>query len=153
MIDIFSLGGSSGWERIQLWKGTWNMIKEHPVLGFGINTYSKYFPLYKPPDYPDIRYAHNSYLQMWSEIGLVGLGVFLCLIFAVLKNALCKIREKINKGFLGLVFLGLLAGYIAFLVQSAFDTNLYSLVLFTLFWVMTAYLVCLDKYLKGDTNA
>jgi O-antigen ligase len=148
--NIFSLEKNTVWERFQLWKGTWNMIKEHPLLGFGINTYSEYFPKYKPPEYPDIRYTHNSYLQMWSEIGIVGLIIFLSIVFTVLGLAFRNLRKKIKLGFRSLILLGLIAGNLGFLIQSGLDTNLYSLVLFTLFWLLIAYTVSLNKFLEDE---
>jgi O-antigen ligase len=136
---------------MQLWKGTWNMVKVHPFFGFGVNTFSRYFLEYKPAAYPDIRYTHNSYLQMWSEIGIFGLMAFLSIIFTVLKTTLRDMSKKIQKGLEGYILLGLVAGYVAFLIQSGLDTNLFSLVLTTLFWIMTAYLVSLNKFLEEKT--
>lgn len=146
--SLFAPEQNTVWERVQLWKGTWNMVKVHPFFGFGVNTFSRYFLEYKPAIYPDIRYTHNSYLQMWSEIGIFGLLTFLSIIFTVLITALRDMRKKIQKGLEGFILLGLSAGYIAFLIQSGLDTNLFSLVLTTLFWVMTAYLVSLNKFLE-----
>ena len=147
VISLFPREGNSAWERTQLWKGTWNMIKVHPFFGFGINTFSRYFPQYKSPEYAGIMYSHNSYLQMWSEIGIFGLLAYLTLIFTILTKTLRGIREKLKKGFYGFILLGSIAGYIAFLIQSGFDTNLYSLVLTTLFWVMSAYILSINKVL------
>ncbi len=146
--SLFTPERNTVWERVQLWKGTWNMVKVHPFFGFGVNTFSRYFLEYKPAAYPDIRYTHNSYLQMWSEIGLFGLLAFLSIIFTILRITLRDMRKKIQKGLEGFILLGLAAGYVAFLIQSGLDTNLFSLVLTTLFWVMTAYLVSLNKYLE-----
>ncbi|MCX5667115.1 MAG: O-antigen ligase family protein [Candidatus Omnitrophica bacterium] len=148
--SLFALEQNTVWERTQLWKGTWNMVKAHPFFGFGINTFSRYFPQYKPSVYWGIMYSHNSYLQMWSEIGIFGLLAFLSIIFAVLRITLRDMRKKMQKGLEGLILLGLTAGYIAFLIQSGLDTNLFSLKLITLFWVMTAYLVSLNKYLEEE---
>ena len=149
--SLFAPEQNTVWERMQLWKGTWNMVKVHPFFGFGINTFSRYFLEYKPAAYPDIRYTHNSYLQMWSEIGIFGLLAFLSIIFTVLRITLRDMRRKIRKSLEGFILLGLTAGYIAFLIQSGLDTNLFSLVLTTLFWVMTAYLVSLNKFLEEKT--
>jgi putative inorganic carbon (HCO3(-)) transporter len=145
---LFAIEQNPVWERAQLWKGTWNMVKVHPLFGFGVNTFSRYFLEYKPADYPDIRYTHNSYLQMWSEIGIFGLIAFLSIIFIVLKNMLHNLRQKITTGLEGLLLLGILTGYIAFLIQSGLDTNLFSLRLTTLFWVMMACMVSLNKFLE-----
>ncbi len=146
--SLFAIEQNTVWERVQLWKGTWNMVKVHPFFGFGVNTFSRYFLEYKPAIYPDIRYTHNSYLQMWSEIGIFGLLVFLSIIFTVLRITVRDMKNKMQKGLEGFILLGLAAGYIAFLIQSGLDTNLFSLVLTTLFWVMTAYLVSLNKFLE-----
>ncbi len=143
VLNIFKLGGDTGWERLQLWKGTWSMIKEHPVLGFGINTFSDYFPYYKPVEYFDSRYSHNSYLQMWAEIGALGLLSFLLIVFKIFKVTFSGLSAKLKEPSQGIFVLGLGASYIAFLIQSGLDTNLYSLVLCTLFWVINSLLVSL----------
>ena len=145
---LFVLENNTVWERTQLWKGTWEMVKVHPFFGFGVNTFSRYFPLFKPESYPDLRYTHNSYLQMWSEIGIIGLTAFLSIIFVILKSATHNLRQKVKNGLEGFMLLGALAGYIAFLIQSGLDTNLFSLKLTMLFWVMTAYMVSMNKALE-----
>lgn len=148
--NLFAFEHNTVWERTQLWKGTWEMVKVHPFFGFGVNTFSRYFLEYKPIEYPDMRYTHNSYLQMWSEIGIFGLLAFLAIIFTVLRAALRNMRKKIRCGFEGFIFLGIVAGCIAFLIQSGLDTNLFSLVLTTLFWVMTAYIVSLNRFVEKE---
>lgn len=150
IMNLFAAEHTSVWERAQLWKGTWNMVKVHPFLGFGINTFSRYFLEYKPAAYAEIRYTHNSYLQMWSEIGIFGLSAYLALIFTVLIKTLRGMHEKLKKGFMGFVLLGSIAGYIAFLIQAGLDTNLYSLVLTTLFWIMNAYILSINNVLEKE---
>lgn len=148
VVSLFMLERNTVWERTQLWEGTWNMVKVHPFLGFGINTFSQYFSQYKPASYPDLRYTHNSYLQMWSEIGILGLSAFLSIIFITLKDSIRGIKAKLAAGVNGFILLGLIAGYIAFLIQSGLDTNLFSLRLSTLFWIVTAYLVSINATLE-----
>lgn len=152
MVSLFALEKNTVWERTQLWKGTWEMVKVHPFLGFGINTFSRYFADFKPAIYPDIRYTHNSYLQMWSEIGILGLSAFIAVILTVLKRSIKNIKKKLNNGAEGLVLLGLIAGYVAFLIQSGLDTNLYSLRLTTLFWVMSAYMMSINKLFEKGAD-
>lgn len=120
--------GGTVWERLELWKGTINMIKARPILGFGINTYTKNFPAYKPPDYPDVRYTHNSYLHMASEIGIPGASIFILfmLMFVVFAS---KAVRGFASGIDRDLFIGLVAGIIGFLAHSAVDTHLYSVTL------------------------
>jgi hypothetical protein len=59
----------------------------------------------------------------------------------------------VRTGLNGFVLLGLIAGYIAFLIQTGLDTNLYSLVLTTNFWIITAYIVSLNKNIEEKLYA
>jgi len=96
IMDTTDLKSGTSWERVMLWKGTINMIKVHPVLGFGINTYSRNFPAYKPEEYAYYRYSHNCYLQMASEIGIPGAVLFLCFLAGVLFMSLKRILAMVE---------------------------------------------------------
>ncbi len=136
-------------ERMLLLKGTWQMIKAHPVFGSGINTFMKNFEKYRPPNCPLGFYAHNSYLQMWAETGIIGLIIFLAIPLIIIVRAISNLKAKIGTSPYGMILLAALCGYIAFLIHTTFDNNLYSLVLTTLFWVFGAYVFSLDNYLRG----
>jgi O-antigen ligase len=152
--SLFAREQNTVWERTQLWKGTWEMVKVHPFLGFGVNTFSRYFADFKPAEYWGLMYTHNSYLQIWSEIGIAGLAAYIYAIFVTLKKSLRAMNNKIrNSGVNGYILLSAISGYIAFLVQSAFDTNMFSLTLMTQFWIMTAYIVSLSSNLERQNNA
>jgi len=138
--DIRETAGTT-WERYQLWKGTLRMVKEHPLFGFGINTYSRNFPRYKPEEYPDLRYAHNSFLQMASEIGILGLFSFLVIVGRILQEGFKKLQVHREN----LILLGFLSGTMAFLVHSFLDNHLFSLVLLTLFWLYLGVIFSLAK--------
>lgn len=116
--------------RINLWKESLKIIREYPVVGCGLNTYSIVAKNYK--NFADGgTYPHNSFLQMAAETGLLGLAAFLWLLFIFFKVVLDHINKKDD-----ILVVGLAAGILAFLVQSFFDTHLYSLQLAVLFWYM-----------------
>ena len=126
------------WERVMIWQGNVNMIKEHPVLGFGVNTYSKHFPDYKPEGYPDDRYAHNCYLQMASEIGIVGAMLFLVFIAVALFSSFKRI-VSMPDGERKSLAVGLFGGSVGFVLNSAVDTHLYSLTLAVFFYILLGF--------------
>ncbi len=70
--------------RIDTWKGAVRIIKENPALGLGVGksnfgkTVKKFNDLNIPYDH-----AHNIYLQIAVELGLVGLAAFLWLFGSV----------------------------------------------------------------------
>lgn len=70
-------GGTSVSERIQRYHVAFDMFKESPIIGKGIDSFSVYFSI--PGDYP-----HNIFLEFMSELGLIGLCLFvLLLLFAL----------------------------------------------------------------------
>jgi O-antigen ligase len=143
--------------RKDLWVDSIKMIKDRPLWGHGPNTFMKVFQKesyrrrvggigeYSPS------YAHNCYVQMAAEVGLVGLGGFLWILGRFFKNIFRVIEERKKSNEedpLVILLIGLTAGAVAFLIHSFVDTHLYSLKLSTLFWVMAGLAVSLYKLLS-----
>ena len=125
--------------RTKVWKEALRIIRDFPVTGSGLNTYSIVARNYKSVEGGGI-YPHNSYLQMAAETGLVGLFAFLWVLFKFFQTGLKNLNQK--KDFL---VLGFLAGILAFLVHAFFDVHLYSLQLVVLFWFMLGLSVAVMK--------
>ncbi len=113
-------------ERLRYWAYTWEMIMAHPLLGCGLNLFFEKLPLYLPAGETYRGYAHNSYLQIWAEIGLAGLLSFL---FPL--TQLVKTQEQ-GKRFLSSC---LAAGCLAFAIQALFDNHFYAMQPAYLFWI------------------
>ena len=137
--SIFALSDPSSLDRKTIWQVAVRMIKDKPIFGQGLSTFMGNFPKYGKDYYylkqGIIPYAHNCYLQIAAEAGIVGLVSFLMLLgtfFIHTIKSLAKIKDK----FYHAVLSGVSAGIIVTLVHSVVDTNLYSLQLSVLFWVM-----------------
>ena len=145
--DAFDITSGTARERVMLWEGTINMIKEHPLLGFGINTYSRNFPDYKPKDYADYRYSHNCYLQMASEIGIPGALLFIIFFLSVLE--ICRRRIIcMGKGLRKGLVIGIFGSLVGFLAGAMVDTHLYSVVLSMFFYVLLGF--CYAQAFSGS---
>ncbi len=147
--DALNFQEGTSWERAKLWNGTFIMIKEHPFLGFGVNTYTKNFPAYKPKDYWSAIYPHNSYLHMATEIGLVGLGLFLTLIILAFVY-ISRHLKFLPAGRMRSVTMGLFAGSIGFLIHSGVDTHLYSVNLMVTFYLLLGLCIALCNYARTN---
>jgi O-antigen ligase len=75
---------------------TFSMVKDHPIAGVGLNNYRIVFDgYYGRKDVPEeFKIPDNMYLMIMGESGLVGFGLFIIFIFAVLKKALSGMRNK-----------------------------------------------------------
>lgn len=147
--NLLNFQEGTKWERLKLWNGALMMIKEHPLIGFGVNTYTRNFPAYKPTDYWGIIYPHNSYLHMATEIGLIGLGLYLTFIILVFRY-IGKCLNLPPEGWISNTIMGLFAGLIGFLIHSAVDTHLYSVNLAVMFYLLLGLCVALCNYVRTN---
>ncbi|MBP8001553.1 MAG: O-antigen ligase family protein [Chloroflexi bacterium] len=70
----------------------WHIFTDHPILGVGLNNYKYYYQDYAQPlgwdNRREERSAHNLYLEIAAETGLIGLAAFT----AILINAGLSMR-------------------------------------------------------------
>jgi len=123
----------SSTDRLLIWKTGWRMFSDRPVFGHGLNTFMSVFEKYRPPDYKDIVYAHNCFLQMAAETGIIGFLIFLWFCVSIFIRAFSNFFGASDR-FLKATAIGAAACIIATLTNSLVDTNLYSLPLAVLFW-------------------
>jgi O-antigen ligase len=65
-------------ERMAHWQAALAMIQARPLLGYGIGNYPAAYPQYNLPGWEDpLGHAHNYYLNVAAETGLVGLAAYL----------------------------------------------------------------------------
>ena len=137
--SIWDPHGGTVSERSQLWAEAIQMVKARPLLGLGANTYAKNEPAYKsaPSDY---QYAHNGYLQIAAEIGLLGLASFLAVMiyFLVVSFKVFLGRRSLEPA-LQCAGISLSFAVLGFLIHSAFDTDLQSILLVNLLWMIVGF--------------
>lgn len=119
--DIFSVTEGSNSARIALWGEAISHIKERPLLGYGLGNY----PLQVKPstEYREPIYIHNIYLDIWAELGAVGLAFFLGIF-------LLPVGVFFFRGsFSSIAFPAVLA-LVLFLAHSFFENILFSVHIF-----------------------
>ncbi len=78
--NLFILSAS---QRLGIWLGSIRMFLRHPLIGFGIGTYEDAFHMFRPSDILYlVNHAHNIFLEIADDTGIVGLGLFLWILFA-----------------------------------------------------------------------
>ncbi len=120
--------------RLLIWKTTFEMIKDKPILGSGIGTFKMNYLNYQAeflknnPYYIQYsvkaREAHNEYLQIWAELGIIGLGVFIGIIlmfYSLIIDYLKKNDSDKDK----IIVFGLVLGITCFLIHSLFTFPLH----------------------------
>jgi putative inorganic carbon (HCO3(-)) transporter len=149
LTKIFDLTDAGSIDRKGLWTIAWNMIKAKPIFGQGIGAFMHNFRKYNTIGYiHGVSYAHNCYLQLAAEIGIVGLLAFLWIIIRLFRVSLKKILEAPNG--IDYLLLGFISGLAAFLIHSSVETNFYSGDIGTLFWLLLGLCISASNFLRTN---
>lgn len=123
--------------RAQFWATTLEMIRHHPLLGIGLGAFGAVYTRYDPTNGAwRVEQAHNDYLQVLADGGVV--GAMLGLFFIVWLFRLALARAVSGDKFRRAIALGALGGCFAALVHSMFDFTLHTTSNALLFLVLAA---------------
>jgi O-antigen ligase len=120
-------------QRFVMWKNTASMISDHPLLGVGIGNFNliyHHYPMpedrYMAPSFPGDwnyyyapRQAHNEYLQIFSELGVIGIFLFFIFLGWILKSSISFYGKNRNDA----IFLGLFLSFLGSLIIAFFVFN------------------------------
>jgi O-antigen ligase len=110
-------------ERMAHWQAALGMWTDHPWLGVGIGNYEVAYARYALPLWPlALGHAHNYYLNIAAEAGVLGLTAYLFLWGAALVRSWLATRKA--RGWYWGVALGVLGVLVHLSVHNVFD-NLY----------------------------
>ncbi len=146
---ITNISAESSAGRVDEWKIALRIASDRPLLGAGLGNYKVVEPAYATRninllrvDYA-LRYqleTHNTYLNLLSELGIVGLGLFVALLAVVVTTAMSGVRELARladiKG--ELLARGLISGTIGTLVAYIFLSGQYEKQLWLLLGLLAA---------------
>lgn len=129
-LSSFNLSEGSNAGRIETWNKVIEVISCHPILGVGIGNYP--LEIKATADYREPIYAHNAYLDIAAETGIINALIWIILLLLTLRNFILKSKES-------LFFLGAAAALIAFSIHSLVETPIYSPVVLTLFLILISF--------------
>ena len=145
-----SLGGTGG--RDQLVADGLNIWSRFPILGVGPGNNYPYMLRYS-----SLGTAHNQYVNILMELGLVGLACFLLFAFKAVRmglklwrTALNPMHEKMALAWLGL-FAGMLVGgmFGDFMIPSIRNGGLQLFSLFYVQWILLGLIVSMTAIERG----
>jgi len=109
--------------RPTIWRDTLELIKANPVVGVGLGAFATAYPIYSQGDGSIvIAQAHNDYLQVLADAGVVGLGLALWFLVLVFRQVARGVRSR--DPLVAALALGSGGGVFAMLVHSLVDFNL-----------------------------
>jgi O-antigen ligase len=123
----------SAYHRIEMWSEGLEMVIQNPVFGIGRGNFVSY---------TGSLVAHNSAIEIMGEMGIIGLFIWIGLIFLALRNILLYSKETETEQE-RLVAIALFIAVIGYLVSSMFVTLEYET-----FYILLALAGVLGRKLK-----
>jgi len=117
-------------QRLMIWQISLLMAKDNPIIGKGVGTYKYHYLWYQGKYFEDpankdklnlavwAREAHNEYVQILAEMGIVGLIFWLWLLFTFFRGRYINLKMEKDRPHLFLPRLGLTMGALVILVHA-----------------------------------
>jgi len=114
------IGKNVGWAigaRIDYWRGAAGVIREHPIFGCGLGSFWCVYQRYMLPGADMIQHAHNSWLEVWAELGIPGLVLLVVLLGFSIVRGVRNLKDVPG--------VGAAVGLLAFALHNLVEFDLY----------------------------
>ena len=154
--SIFSFTDTSIQYRLSLWKSVLKMIRDHLFMGSGVgkDAFIDNYPLYAAAGTETAEHAHNLFLQIAVDCGVITLAVFIAVLLSTLAfNLACK--RFLSKSPLRYIDHGAVCAAAAMVINGATDYIWYNSQMAFLFWAVLGISVAVcrasrDEGIRGN---
>lgn len=138
--------------RFQLWQSSWAMIRDHPLLGVGLDNFLYYYRTrYVLPtawEEFNLSHPHNLVLDFWLRLGLPGLAVLIWLLAAFFRRAF-QAYHRLPEGGERALILGWMGGMVDFVAHGMVDNAFFLVDLAFVFMLMLALVQEAESKIEG----
>ncbi|HBY20399.1 MAG TPA: hypothetical protein DEG71_05220 [Clostridiales bacterium] len=145
LLTSFNTKDTSISSRVTLWQDVIQMIRNFYLtgIGFGVTAFSGMYLLYRH-QYLSALHAHNLYLEILVETGIIGFLVFIYFAFSVVVNFIKNYQGAGNK-FNKYIILGCLSAFLGILVNGFAEYTWSDFRVVSMFWLVVGIGVSLTK--------
>ena len=126
--------------RWEIWVNTFEIFKDFPLVGSGLGTFAQIFPMYRSFHIQGlVTHAENDFLQLLSEVGLIGLGLLVILFLFLFLKGVSKIRPLSRGDSQRYIGIGGIMGILALMFHSLVERNIQvpsNSFLYTMLWAI-----------------
>jgi len=112
-------------ERWRFWVNTFQIFKDFPLFGSGLGTFVHIFPMFRSFHIRGlVTHAENDFLQLLSEVGLIGTGLLLILFLFLFFRVVSGVRSLSQRDPQKYIGLGGVVGILALMFHSLVERNI-----------------------------
>ncbi len=148
-MTIFNFADSSTSYRFKIWEITEIIIHNHFLVGLGLGhrPFKAVFEQYMPG--MGIFHAHNTFLQIFAEMGVIGFLLFLIFMVSIFVN-LARYPLKSENCYVKIMGAAVASSIAGMLFHGIFENILYMTKITTTFWLLLAVTFALVRICKKD---
>lgn len=145
-------------QRLLIWSCAWELADQRPVLGQGWGVFEMLYPFYQGKylfleKFRNLRThannAHNEILELWSQVGILGLGVYLWL-FSVFFYFGFRVFKKLPNSGEKMLVLSISAATLGMFADNLLNVSLHFTVPALFFYLQLGYLVKIGQNFTPD---
>jgi len=126
--------------RWAMWVSTFQILKDFPLFGSGLGTFTYIFPMYRSLHIQGLAtHAENDLLQLGAEAGLIGMGLLLIVFFYLFWRIVSGLRSLSHSEPERYIAIGGLVGILALMLHSLVERNIQipsNAFLYTILWAI-----------------
>jgi len=140
-------------DRIYFLEGGLRIIRDYPITGVGWEGFRKVYPRYKPAEGRESGCnAHNNFLDVTVDSGLLGLGIFLWLLITIYKVSFYILKELQDGYFKGIAW-GFLGSFTAFLIAGLSQYNFGDSEVVMLFYFLLGMVMVIPRIVESNKSS
>jgi len=158
-VSLYNQGGFTKALGIR-WTNRWyvasKMARQYPLTGVGIGSsiieLPNYEQMYKLRKMPTDS-AENYFLQVLSELGIIGLIISLWMFFEIFKLIFQRLKDPVKEDRWKIIQIGIACGILAIFLQYFVHTYIGSYEIKYTFWLLVGLLIVLGRRDTGEEEA
>lgn len=141
LLSVGNTADTSTAYRVSIWQASVQMIRDFWVSGIGIGSeaYKSVYPVYSMAGADFALHSHNLYLQVWVEMGIIGIVTLFSMVLMFVKQVFSDAvigTHRTDSHAKLVIALG--AGVVGFLLQGLTDYVWYNNKILMIFWIFLA---------------
>ena len=153
--SLFQFTGGTTFLRLRLWEAAISMIRDHALLGVGMDNFLYLYPEYILPGAeiePGLSHPHNLILDFWVRLGIPGLVALVWMLWAFFRSGF-KLHRAGGDAYERALTLGVMASMINFIAHGLIDNSFFLVELAFVFMLSMGVLRSLSDRPLHDCEA
>lgn len=135
LASVGNLADTSNAYRTFIWKSSLGIIRDfwYSGVGLGVDAFSKIYNSLYMREGVYAFHTHNLYLETFVEMGIMGLFVFLTIVFLYYRHGIAAFIKS-SDNFLKAMLAAMIGGMTAFLFHGISENSFYNFKIVLMFW-------------------